>query len=90
MAANQFVTDVPGEDCLFSVHDKYYKISDLLYNRREEIEKYLLLILVLNETISYMTLRTVILKENPRRMPKQNGVGTNRNGMIVLKWLWGG
>jgi len=33
--------DVLGEDCLFSGQDKYYKVSDLLYDRREEIEKHL-------------------------------------------------
>ena len=33
--------DILGEDCLFSGHDKYYKVSDLLYKRREEIEKHL-------------------------------------------------
>ena len=33
--------DVLGEDCLFSGHDKYYKISDLLYDRHEEIENHL-------------------------------------------------
>ena len=29
-----------GEDCLFSGQDKYYKVSDLLYDRRKEIEKH--------------------------------------------------
>ncbi len=33
--------DILGEDCLFAGHDKYYKVSDLLYDRREEIEKHL-------------------------------------------------
>jgi len=33
--------DILGEDCLFSGHDRYYKISDLLYERRDEIEKHL-------------------------------------------------
>ena len=33
--------DLLGEDCLYSGHDKYYKIGDLLYSRREEIEKHL-------------------------------------------------
>lgn len=33
--------DILGEDCLFSGNDKYYKVSDLLYDRREEIENYL-------------------------------------------------
>ena len=33
--------DILGEDCLFSGHDKFYKVSDLLYARREEIEKHL-------------------------------------------------
>ena len=35
------LADVLGEDCLFSGNEKYYKISDLLYERREEIEKHL-------------------------------------------------
>ena len=33
--------DLLGEDCLYSKGDKYYKISDLLYKRREEIEEHL-------------------------------------------------
>jgi len=33
--------DVLGEDCLFSGHDKYYKVSDLLYDNRDEIENHL-------------------------------------------------
>ncbi|MBT8490693.1 MAG: transposase [Deltaproteobacteria bacterium] len=33
--------DILGEDCLHTGHDKYYKISDLLYEKREEIETYL-------------------------------------------------
>jgi len=35
------LVDLPGEDCLYSKGDKYYKISDLLYDRREEIENHL-------------------------------------------------
>ena len=33
--------DILGEDCLHSASDKYYKVSDLLYENHEEIEKYL-------------------------------------------------
>jgi len=33
--------DILGEDTLYSSHDKYYKISDLLYERREELEEHL-------------------------------------------------
>jgi len=33
--------DILGEDSLHTAHDKYYKISDLLYDKREEIEAYL-------------------------------------------------
>jgi len=33
--------DILGEDCLFSGNDKYYRISDLLYDRQEEIERHL-------------------------------------------------
>ena len=33
--------DILGEDCLFSGHDRYYKISDLLYEKREDIQRYL-------------------------------------------------
>ena len=33
--------DILGEDTLYSGHDKYNKISDLLYERREELEEHL-------------------------------------------------
>ncbi len=33
--------DLLGEDCLHCDHDKYYKVSDLLYRNQEEIEKHL-------------------------------------------------
>jgi transposase len=33
--------DIIGEDSLHTGHDKYYKVSDLLYDKREELETYL-------------------------------------------------